>query len=86
MRGSGWWGCDQAMQGPNYMVEWSSVDLKSFETNSFWIYNILSIDRTSVSTIEFILLSFQSSNINQNVSKMSNDDDVYLKIIMMFTS
>ncbi len=55
------------------MVEWSSVDLKSFENNSFWIYNILSIDITSVSTIGFKL----SSNINQNVSKMSNDDDVY---------
>ena len=61
------------------MVEWSSVDLKSFENNSFWIYNILSIDRTSVSTIGYILLSFLSSNINQKVNKMSNDDDVYLK-------
>ena len=57
------------------MVVWSSVDLKSFENNSFWVYSILSIDRTSVSTIGFILLSFLSSNINQNGSKMSNDGD-----------
>ena len=56
------------------MVQWSYVDLKSFE-NNFWIYNILSIDITSVSTIGFILLSFLLSNINQNVSKMSDDDD-----------
>ena len=68
------------------MVEWSYVDLKSFENNSFWIYNILSIDITCLNYRIYFTISLSSNIINQNVSKMSNDDDVYQKIIMMFTS